>query len=166
MMLLARKLQKNYHIQMKSESEVAVFHCRMCGHCCEGKGGIIVSPNDLVRLASFLQLPETEVIDRFGEYLGGKLQIRTGADGFCIFFKQGKGCTVHEGKPDICRAWPFFRGNLLDSESFAMAKEFCPGIDKDAPHSTFCAEGKTYLSKMNLLAHDAHCEANALIIES
>lgn len=164
MTILAHTLQKNYYIEMDAK-EASIFNCQMCGHCCEGKGGIIVSPNDLARLSSFLQLPESEVIDRFGEYLGGKLQIRTGMDGYCIFFQQGRGCTVHEGKPDICRAWPFFKGNLVDSESFEMAKDFCPGIDKTTPHSTFCAEGMAYLSRMNLLARDACCEANALILE-
>lgn len=105
------------------------------------------------------------MIARFGEQRGGKLQIRTGTDGYCLFFQQGKGCSVHEGKPDICRAWPFFRGNLVDSESFAMAKDFCPGIDEHASHALFCEEGKSYLSNMDLLAHDACSEANALILE-
>lgn len=164
MALLAHTLQKNYYTEMDS-IEKTVFHCQMCGHCCEGQGGIIVSPNDLLRLSSFLQLSDSEVIERFGEKRDGKLQIRTGTDGYCIFFRQGKGCTVHEGKPDICRAWPFFRGNLIDSESFAMAKDFCPGIDKDASHATFSAEGKAYLSNMELLAHDTSNEANALILE-
>lgn len=26
-----------------------VFECRMCGHCCEGSGGIVVSPADVGR---------------------------------------------------------------------------------------------------------------------
>ena len=26
----------------------------MCGHCCEGRGGIVVSPTDLARLASHM----------------------------------------------------------------------------------------------------------------
>lgn len=113
-----------------------------------------------------MHLSEHDVVERFGEYRGGKLQIRTGEDGFCIFFTENAGCSVHEGKPDICRAWPFFRGNLIDSESFVMAKDFCPGIDKEALHTTFCEEGKAYLAKMGLLAHDAENEANALILET
>ena len=41
---------------MASESTETVFQCRMCGHCCEGRGGIVVSPADLTRLAAFLDL--------------------------------------------------------------------------------------------------------------
>lgn len=144
---------------------MAVFDCKMCGQCCEGKGGIIVSPSDLARLISFLAISREDFIAKYAEYLGGKLQIRVGEDGYCIFFKQGQGCTVHSGKPDICRAWPFFRGNIVDAESFAMAKEFCPGIAKDVSHAEFKCAGKNYLKDNNLTAHNAVCEANALILE-
>ncbi len=140
-----------------------VFECRMCGSCCEGKGGIIVSPKDLERICAFLQMDAASFTERYGVMHNGKLKIRTGDDGCCIFFAQGRGCTVHEGKPDICRAWPFFRGNLVDPESLHMAKEFCPGIAPDVSHAAFAAEGRRYLREHDLCAHDATCEANALI---
>lgn len=150
---------------MQSTEEISVFNCQMCGQCCEGKGGIVVSPTDLTRLCSFLDISSDAFIQRFCEYLGGKLQICIGEDGNCIFFKKGLGCAVHEGKPDICRAWPFFRGNLQDAESFTMAKDFCPGIDKNVSHAAFCSAGKKYLTTHKLLASDSSCEANALIVE-
>lgn len=131
-----------------------VFTCRMCGQCCRGKGGIVVSPTDLVRITRALGLTPGEFRSRYGEERGGKLQIRTGEDGACIFFREGRGCTVHEGKPDVCRAWPFFRGNIVDPGSLAMAKEFCPGIRPDVDHATFAAEGIHYLKKHHLLAKD------------
>lgn len=143
----------------------AVFNCRMCGHCCEGKGGIIVSPADLPRLAEHLDLTPEAVAENFCEHTGGgKLRIRSGADGYCVFFRKGKGCSVHMGKPSICRAWPFFRGNIEDAASLAMAKEFCPGIKATAQHADFAREGRAYLAANDLLAKDATCEANALIL--
>ena len=39
-----------------SVSQDTVFNCRMCGHCCEGRGGIVVSPTDLARLAAHMGL--------------------------------------------------------------------------------------------------------------
>lgn len=137
----------------------------MCGHCCEGRGGIVVSPADLARLSAFLRLEPEEVATRYGEQSGGKLKIRTGADGRCIFFKEGTGCGVHEGKPAICRAWPFFRGNIEDPASLALAKDFCPGIDSRASHAVFARQGLAYLREEGLLAHDPTCEANALILK-
>ena len=145
--------------------EDTVFNCRMCGHCCEGSGGIVVSPTDLARLASHMGLAPQAVAEGYCYHAGSKLKIRSGADGYCIFFKQGKGCGVHEGKPDICRAWPFFRGNIKDPSSLAMAKEFCPGINPEAEHAVFARQGLQYLRENGLLASDRHCEANALILK-
>lgn len=140
------------------------FDCRMCGHCCEGKGGIVVSPSDLQRLCDFLRMPADAVIAAYGEQAGDKLKIRCGEDGYCIFFRQGKGCIVHEGKPSICKAWPFFRGNIEDPESLTLAKDFCPGINPDISHEDFAREGMAYLEKERLLASDTRTEANALIL--
>ncbi len=140
------------------------FDCRMCGQCCEGKGGIVVSPSDLQRLCDFLRMSGDEVVATYGEHVNGKLKIRCGDDGYCIFFRQGRGCIVHEGKPSICKAWPFFRGNMEDPESLALAKEFCPGINPGISHEDFAREGMAYLEKERLLASDARTEANALIL--
>ena len=150
---------------MASESTETVFQCRMCAHCCEGRGGIVVSPADLTRLAAFLHLAPEEAVKRYGEHSGGKLKIRTGDDGRCIFFRDGQGCGVHEGKPAICRAWPFFRGNIEDPASLALAKDFCPGIAPEVRHAEFARRGLAYLREEGLLAHDPSCEANALILK-
>lgn len=148
-----------------SVSPDTVFDCRMCGHCCEGVGGIVVSPTDLTRLAAHMGLAPEAVIEGYCYYAGGKLKIRSGADGYCVFFQQGKGCGVHEGKPAICRAWPFFRGNIEDPASLAMAKKFCPGISLEASHAAFERQGRQYLREHGLLASDCNCEANALILK-
>lgn len=138
------------------------FDCKCCGHCCEGRGGIVVSPDDLARLCAHLAVSETEFTARWGEIRGEKLHVRTGPDGSCIFFRSGTGCTVHPAKPDICRAWPYFRGNLVDAESLAMAKDFCPGIPPKMPHAAFVREGLAYLSEKNLIKSAATYEAGAL----
>ncbi len=135
----------------------------MCGHCCEGKGGIVVSPKDLERICAHLSLSAEEFIEKYGVMNNGKLKIGNGDDGYCVFFVFGKGCAVHEGKPDICRAWPYFRGNMIDSESLFLAKDFCPGIRPNASHAEFVLEGQKYLVKHNLLASDAKTEAHALL---
>ncbi|MBR3664452.1 MAG: YkgJ family cysteine cluster protein [Desulfovibrio sp.] len=142
-----------------------VFDCKMCGSCCEGTGGIVVSPKDLNRLASYLAISEEQVIERYAEYVGSKLKLRNAENGCCIFFAKDQGCQVHAGKPDICRAWPFFRGNLIDAESFAMAKEYCPGIKQGVSHQAFVEAGYAYLSREDLVAHDGTQEANALILQ-
>lgn len=141
------------------------FDCRMCGQCCQGEGGIVVSPADLARICAFLGMTPEAFEATYGERRNGKLKVRTGPDGNCVFFAAGRGCTVHEGKPDICRAWPFFRGNLVDADSLGMAKEYCPGIRPDVRHAEFSAAGRAYLAARGLLASDCTCEANALVMD-
>lgn len=140
-----------------------VFDCHMCGICCEGKGGIVVSPKDLARLCAYLNMTPDSFRNEYGDMHNGKLHVRSGDDDNCVFFVSGEGCAVHESKPDICRAWPFFRGNMVDPESLHMAKEFCPGIRQDATHADFVAEGRKYLHDHGLEASDPRCEANALL---
>lgn len=141
-----------------------IFECKMCGHCCEGRGGIVLSPKDLARLAAFLGESRELAASKYAEISNGKLKIRAGADGRCIFFIEGRGCAVHEAKPDICRAWPFFRGNLQDPLSLEMAKDFCPGISPGVSFASFAREGLAWLGENGLVARDCSVEANALVI--
>ncbi len=140
----------------------ATFDCTMCGQCCEGQGGIVVSPTDLERLCAHFSVDAQVFTEKYGYIHNGKLKVRVGEDNFCIFFKEGVGCAAHVARPDICRAWPFFRGNMVDSESFYLAKDYCPGIHKDSTHKAFVAEGKQYLQENGLGASCAKTEAHAL----
>ncbi|MBQ7585929.1 MAG: YkgJ family cysteine cluster protein, partial [Desulfovibrionaceae bacterium] len=132
-----------------------IFECQMCGICCEGKGGIVVNTSDLERIANYLKLEPSKVIDLYGEYEGTKLKLRHNQAGNCIFFDKGKGCAIHEVKPSVCKAWPFFRGNLVDPISLALAKEFCPGIKRDVSFQDFSRIGAEYLQGEKLIAQNA-----------
>ena len=131
------------------------FSCRCCGHCCEGRGGIVVSPSDCDRLCAFLKICPEEFETQWGERRGGKLHVRASDENRCVFFTQGRGCSVHEAKPDICRAWPYFRGNLVDPESLSLAREFCPGIPAEQSFTSFAKEGFAYLHAQGLVRSGA-----------
>jgi Fe-S-cluster containining protein len=139
------------------------FDCRMCGECCLGKGGIVVGPRDLSRLCRHLHLEAEKFIALYAHRQNGKITIRSGPDNSCIFFLPGTGCSIHVVKPDVCRAWPFFRGNMVDEGSLTMAKEFCPGINPVIGHDAFVRAGLRYLKEHRLNASDSKHEANALI---
>lgn len=141
------------------------FLCRCCGHCCEGVGGIVVDEGDLARLCEYFGLGPEELEARYGERRGGKLHIRAGEDGQCIFFVVGEGCAVHSVKPDICRAWPYFRGNLVDGASLALAKDFCPGIPREIALAAFREQGLEYLQRRDLVAESATTGARALCVQ-
>ena len=93
----------------------SAFACRMCGQCCEGRGGIVVSPTDEARLCRALRLDPPTFRERYTEQRNGKMHLRVGEDGRCLFFRETGGCSVHVHKPAVCRAWPFFKGNLPKS---------------------------------------------------
>ena len=128
----------------KSPDVTAVFDCRRCGDCCRGRGGIVLRTLDEERLAVFLGIRVPDLRTRFTEFSHGKRGLVTGEDGWCVFFGSA-GCAVHPAKPGVCRAWPFFRGNLVDPVSFAMAKAGCPGIREHVAFSVFSETGARYL---------------------
>ena len=155
-------MEKNPSAVQQCDSPQA-FDCRMCGECCQGKGGIVLGPRDLPRLCSHLHMEVEGFIAAYAYRQGEKIKIRTGSDNSCIFFLPGTGCSIHVAKPDICRAWPFFRGNMLDGESLDMAKKFCPGINPAIDHDAFVRAGLKHLAEHHLRASDSEHEANALI---
>lgn len=140
------------------------FECKMCGHCCKGEGGIILTAKDQKRLAEYLNINLEDMIGKYTEQVNGKIRLICSTDDYCIFFKEG--CGVHPGRPDICRAWPFFRGNLIDETSWEMIQEYCPGVNPDAGHKEFVLQGKEYIKQEGLCQHDPDIAPNALITDS
>lgn len=140
-----------------------VFTCQRCGQCCQGAGGIVLAPSDARRLAEHLGIGVAELLERYAEQQGGKQRLRVGADGLCVFFQNG--CKVHVAKPDVCRAWPFFKGNLEDPYSLEMAKEYCPGIHSEVTFEAFATFGREFLRREGLLRSDTDTEARALCLD-
>ena len=140
-----------------------VFECKMCGQCCNGRGGIVLSNTDLDRLARHFQMETHEFIAAYGVRENKRLKLKQSASGFCAFFREGNGCSVHQVKPDVCRAWPFFRGNLEDAISFEMAKTYCPGIPRNCVHQDFVAQGLQWLQSEKLVFDARPDTPNALI---
>lgn len=141
----------------------ASFSCRRCGHCCQGEGGIVMTSRDQERLARHLGLDVPALLAGFAESVQEKIRLRAGPDGFCVFFRQGQGCGVHAGRPDICRAWPYFRGNLLDALSWEMIQSDCPGVNREAGHQLFVLEGVAYLYEHGLV-HEPGPEAPRALV--
>jgi len=140
---------------------ILAFKCKMCGHCCLGEGGIILTSKDQIRLAEHLGISVDELIKKYTHVRNDKLHLVTKKDGYCVFFEEG--CGIHPGRPDICRAWPFFRGNLVDEISWQMIQDYCPGVNPDASHKEFVEQGRRYLREEELLRYDPDTSPNALI---
>lgn len=108
----------------------------------------MLSPHDIVRLAGHLHLAPEALLARYAEHVGGRDRLVTGDDGYCVFYDAG--CSIHAARPDVCRAWPYFRGNIIDAGSHAMAAEDCPGINPEVEHGEFARQGMAYLHRHGL----------------
>lgn len=133
---------------MDNQDPFSAFTCKRCGNCCQGEGGIILTPADVDRLRAHLNMGPKAFADSCTETVGGKQRLRTNDQGWCIFFTDG--CTVHPAKPSVCRAWPFFRGNMVDESSWQMAQGACPGISPGSGHMKFVAQGQSYLDSLEI----------------
>ena len=106
---------------------------------------------------------QAALLSAFVRLENGKPGLKSGPDGYCVFFRPGRGCCVHQARPDICRAWPFFRGNLADGVSYALAAGGCPGINRAAGYEEFRRQGLRYLREHGLAAAKNAADApNAL----
>lgn len=141
------------------EENTGVFACVCCGDCCRGSGGIVLRRSDITRLATHLGLTESAMLARYAEEKNGKFRLRSHSDGSCLFWDEAVSCTVHPAKPDICRAWPFFRGNLEDAVSLGMAREACPGLVTEAAHESFAQAGAAWLLEHGLYRDKGESDA-------
>ncbi|MCF8106154.1 MAG: YkgJ family cysteine cluster protein [Desulfohalobiaceae bacterium] len=142
----------------------AAFTCKRCGNCCQGQGGIVLTGRDEDRLSAFLGLCVSVFRTRYTEKYGKKRVLATKTGNVCIFFEAKSGCTVHPNKPDICRSWPFFRGNLLDELSWLMAQDSCPGINPGVGHREFVCQGLCFLQKQGLQQQPGARTPAALVV--
>ena len=103
---------------------------------------------DQLRLAKHLGMNLDDFLSAHTCRKGGKIQLGVRDDAYCVFFENG--CGVHLARPDICRAWPYFRGNLLDSSSWELAQDYCKGINGKIPHEQFVRQGLATLRKQDV----------------
>ena len=63
-----------------------IFKCKNCGFCCQGESTISLSPEEISRIAKYLNLSEEEFQKLYtvkkGKY---RIEMKT-KDGYCIFF--------------------------------------------------------------------------------
>ena len=149
---------------MTGPEQESAFICKRCGACCQGQGGIVLTGRDEDRISAFLGLSLSVFQDRYTEKKGEKRVLATKTGNVCIFFEPKSGCTVHPGKPDICRSWPFFRGNLIDELSWHMAQDSCPGINPGVGHQEFVCQGLRFLQKQGLAQKPGARAPAALVV--
>ena len=135
-------MKKENQNKAGKKNRMKAFECRICGQCCFGEGGIFVREEEVDRIAAFLGITPVDFTTQFCEERNGRVYIRAGEDGFCLYYDKEKSCLIHPVKPDRCALWPFFPANVHDKDAWELAKEACPGINPDCSHEEFVREAK------------------------
>ncbi|MDP6977763.1 MAG: YkgJ family cysteine cluster protein [Myxococcota bacterium] len=105
------------------------FECTRCGRCCRGAGNVWLSEDEIHALAEHLGEDEAafrERATRRAGRLGVVLREKRNRD--CLFHDPKVGCTVYPVRPRQCDAYPFWRANLVDRETWAKEALSCPGL--------------------------------------
>jgi Fe-S-cluster containining protein len=74
-------------------------------------------------------LGRVEFVERFLERDGPVWAVKSGADGYCLFYEPlDRACLIEPMKPLSCLAWPFYRWPLGGPGAFAEAQNLCPAL--------------------------------------
>lgn len=130
----------------ETRAAMKAFNCKMCGTCCYGEGGIRLEDRERRDIARFLEMSAEAFVAQYCETRNSRLYIKTGENGYCIFYDHERQCRIHPVNPLPCAHWPFYPALLRDRETWKQAQEACPGINPDCSHEEFVRQA-TELSK-------------------
>lgn len=142
------------------------FQCNRCGNCCRDlEDQLMLEPLDAYNLAQCLRKrgKAESIDDVFTQYthvdlLQGCLPIylmnTDGPDHTCVLLKDGR-CSVYEGRPHICRLYPFSVHTGTRGKDFAFyqcldqhSAHFCGGRIqvKDWFYANFIKENREFMA--------------------
>jgi hypothetical protein len=105
------------------------FQCQPgCIRCCEQKGFVYVTQEDIARIAKHFRLSRTEFRRR---YLCGSAELPRFRQPWhkpCPFLL-ATGCSIHEVKPLQCSSFPFWPELLNSSKERRETAQYCPGMN-------------------------------------
>lgn len=148
--------------------------CTRSGACCHGKT-VRLNPWELARLAVAKGLTPRQFRDHYCEH--GGIQLRfDGPRGWkqlpaCSQYVPGLGCTVHAGRPLVCRLYPLGRKKQGAEQSYLyQGSEFpclegCPEV-LDLPRLTVAAYIEAQDVKPFEAAQDAYLEVMQELADS
>ena len=84
------------------------FRCTRCGRCCRWPGYVLLTDEDITRMAHKMDVREEVCIQKYTRLASNRAQLSLidAPDGACIFL-EGDQCSMYEARPAQCRAFPF-----------------------------------------------------------
>jgi hypothetical protein len=105
------------------------FQCQPgCIRCCEAKGFVYVTHDDIGRLAEHVGITRTEFKRRYLCGTAPLLRFRKQRHKQCPFLLSN-GCSVHAVKPLQCSSFPYWPELLAKASERREVAEYCPGLN-------------------------------------
>lgn len=98
-----------------------------CSNCCEQKGHVYVTEDDIERAAQFLGMTPPTFEAQYVYRTRNQIRLRKPPDSACFFLVDHR-CTIHRVKPVQCRLFPFWPEMIEHPAQWEAAKSYCPGI--------------------------------------
>jgi hypothetical protein len=104
------------------------FECqRGCTSCCEQKGFVYLTEQDMKRAAAYLKMSDSDFEAKYIYRTTNFLRLRKPRNAQCHFLVEG-GCSIHSVKPTQCRVFPFWPELVEGRGDWKRAARYCPGI--------------------------------------
>ncbi len=104
------------------------FACQPgCTNCCQQRGFVYLTEDDVKRAAAFLRLSAAEFERQYLFRTRHLRRLRKPRGAQCPFLREG-GCAIHPVKPQQCRAFPFWPEFVASASARREAAGYCPGI--------------------------------------
>lgn len=104
------------------------FECRRgCINCCNQKGWVYLTEEDLLRAAAYVGMTPEAFERQYVYRTRHLLRLRKPPKSQCHFLR-ADGCSIHPAKPTQCRTFPFWPELLENRWLWHSAARYCPGI--------------------------------------
>jgi Fe-S-cluster containining protein len=104
------------------------FTCQPnCTNCCNQKGYVYLTEDDLVRAAAHVRMAPAEFEAKYVYRTKTLLRFRKPRNKQCHFLLDN-GCSIHPSKPTQCRAFPFWPELVENRRNWNETAKYCPGI--------------------------------------
>jgi hypothetical protein len=98
-----------------------------CTNCCEQKGWVYLSEQDLRKAARFLGMSPAAFESQYVYRTKHRIRLRKPPARQCHFLENG-GCRIHPAKPTQCRLFPFWPELVGSTAAWNGTARHCPGI--------------------------------------
>ena len=140
------------------------FECTSCGKCCQTKGSVWMSPQDVRQASDWLQMEESTFISRYASHTldptrtnqltttttattatstatttnsntSPWVRLRNNSQEHCIFLTIDKKCQIYPVRPIQCKTYPFWT-NVMSSKQSWNDEVRLPYDDDDTTSTT------------------------------